>query len=125
MLYICHLFYKNCLFVRYIATGAYRVMLPKVLDLLQKETHVPASKIFPWQLYTPRDLSFHAEKHPDSGKGYENIYRRKVGHTDPEKSNKNSILALIHGLKDKLDQDSTVIFIHKKKANHNNPIHRF
>ena len=36
MLYICPLFYKNSLFVRYIATGAYRGILPKVLDMLQK-----------------------------------------------------------------------------------------
>ena len=70
-------FYKNSLFVRYIATGAYRGILPKVLDMLQKETNLPPSKIFPWQLYTPKDLSLHAEKHPDTGKAYEKIYRRK------------------------------------------------
>ena len=118
MLYICLLFYKNSLFVRYIATGAYRGMLPKVLDMLQKETNLPASKIFPWQLYTPKDLSLHADKHPDNGKAYEKIYRRKVGDPDPAKCNKNCILALINGLKNKLDVNNTVIFIHKK----NNPI---
>ena len=63
ILYICPLFYKNSLFVRYIATGAYRGILPKVLDMLQKETNLPPSKIFPWQLYTSKDLSLHAEKH--------------------------------------------------------------
>ena len=125
MLYICPLFYKNSLFVRYIATGAYRGILPKVLDMLQKETNLPPSKIFPWQLYTPKDLSLHAEKHPDTGKAYEKIYRRKVGDPDPTKCNKNSILALINGLKNTLDPSNTVIFIHKKKANPNNPIHRY
>ena len=44
MLYICPLFYKNSLFVRYIATGAYRGILPKVLDMLQKETNLPPQK---------------------------------------------------------------------------------
>ena len=125
MLYICPLFYKNSLFVRYIATGAYRGILPKVLDMLQKETNLPPSKIFPWQLYTPKDLSLHAEKHPDTGKAYEKIYRRKVGDPDPTKCNKNSILALINGLKNRLDPSNTVIFIHKKKANPNIPIHRY
>ena len=125
MLYICPLFYKNSLFVRYIATGAYRGILPKVLDMLQKETNLPPSKIFPWQLYTPKDLSLHAEKHPDNGKAYEKIYRRKVGDPDPTKCNKNSILALINGLKNRLDPSNTVIFIHKKKANTNIPIHRY
>ena len=99
MLYICPLFYKNSLFVRYIATGAYRGILPKVLDMLQKETNLPPSKIFPWQLYTPKDLSLHVEKLPDTGKAHEKIYRRKVGDSDPTKCNKNSILALINGLK--------------------------
>ena len=33
------------------------------------------SKIFPWQLYTPKDLSLHAEKHPDNGKAYEKTYQ--------------------------------------------------
>ena len=125
MLYICPLFYKNSLFVRYIATGAYRGILPKVLDMLQKETNLPPSKIFPWQLYTPKDLSLHAEKHSDNGKAYEKIYRRKVGDPDPTKCNKNCILALINGLKNRLDPSNTVIFIHKKKANPNNPIHRY
>ena len=41
MLYICPLFYKNSLFVRYIATGAYRGILPKVLHMLQKENSHP------------------------------------------------------------------------------------
>ena len=85
--------------------------------MLQKETNLPPSKIFPWQLYTPKDLSLHAEKHPDNGKAYEKIYRRKVGDPDPKKYNKNCILALINGLKNKLDVNNTVIFIHKKKAN--------
>ena len=125
MLYICPLFYKKSLFVRYIATEAYRGILPKVLDMLQKETNLPPSKIFPWQLYTPKDLSLHAEKHPDTGKAYEKIYRRKVGDPDPTKCNKNCILAFINGLKNRLDPSNTVIFIHKKKANPNNPIHRY
>ena len=93
--------------------------------MLQKETNLPPSKIFPWQLYTPKDLSLHAEKHPDTGKAYEKIYRRKVEDPDPTKCNKNCILALINGLKNKLDVNNTVIFIHKKKANPNNPIHRY
>ena len=114
MLYICPLFYKNSLFVRYIATGAYRGILPKVLDMLQKETNLPPSKIFLWQLYTPKDLSLHAEKHPDTGKAYEKIYRRKVGDPDPTKCNKNSILALINGLKNRLDPSNTVIFTRRK-----------
>ena len=125
MLYIYPLLYKNSLFVRYIATGAYRGILPKVLDMLQKETNLPPSKIFPCQLYTPNDLSLHAEKHPDNGKAYEKIYRRKVGDPDPTKCNKNCILALINGFKNKLDVNNTVIFIHKNKANPNNPIHRY
>ena len=77
MLYICPLFYKNSLFVRYIATGTYRGILPKVLDMLQKETNLPPSKIFPWQLYTPKDLSFACWETSRHWKGlWENLQKK-------------------------------------------------
>ena len=76
-------------------------------------------------VHSKGSVILHAEKHPDTGKAYEKIYRRKVGDPDPTKCNKNCILALINGLKNKLDVNNTVIFIHKKKANPNNTIHRY
>ena len=125
MLYICPLVFQEFFICKVYCNRSLQGILPKVLDMLQKETNLPPSKIFPWQLYTPKDLSVHAEKHPDTGKAYEKIYKRKVGDPDPTKCNKNCILALINGLKNRLDPSNTVIFIHKKKANPNNPIHRY
>ena len=121
-LYVLPLLYHGNLFVRYIASGSYKSALPQILDKLQEKTKIPHNRIFPWEVYTAKDLDLHRKKHSTSN--METTYTRKVGSQDSSRSNKKSVLSLLRNIKPQLDETYTILFIHKAKANPAKPTHR-
>ena len=123
MLYVLPLLYNGNLFVRYIATGSYRGFLPQILDKIQQKTTIPSNRIFPWEVYTQKDLQLH--KKSVTPKDLETTYTRKIGSQDSFKSNKKGVLPLLNQLKPKLDETYVIVFIHKCKVNAAKPTHRY
>ena len=122
LLYICPLLFKDKLFMRYIATGVYRTLIPQIIKLIQDKAGVREGQIFPWEVYTEKDLTLHGQNIKLSGG--ETTYKRKVGCQDSSKSNKKCVLSLLHSIKAQLDQIYCIVFIHKAKANPAQPTHR-
>ncbi|MCG8623683.1 MAG: hypothetical protein MJE68_17030 [Proteobacteria bacterium] len=110
------------LFIRYICTGSYKGIVPKIIQKLQDVTGLEPNKIFPWELYTEKDLKMHSTTVPATN--HETLYTRKVGSEDSGKGNKKSILSIVNSAKLQLHKTYAVIFIHKAKANPSKPVHR-
>ena len=47
----------NFILFRYIETGSYKGFLPTAMQYLKKHYSIHESKILPWQVYTPKDMS--------------------------------------------------------------------
>lgn len=123
LLYILPLLYQGKLFVRYITSGSYASLLPQILDILKKRTGIQERNIFPWQVYTPKDLFLHGQK-TGAKSDPSTTFNRKVGSQNSMRMNKKSVLGLLNGLKNKLDETYALLFIHKSKASPANPTHR-
>ena len=107
---------------RYLATGAYRTVVPRILNLLQEKTGVRQAKILPWEVYTPKDISLYG--HNMGVPASETTYKRKVGCQDSSRSNKKSVLSLLNGIRKDMDKTYSLVFIHKAKVNPAQPTHR-
>ena len=119
LVYIFPLFYQGKLYVRHLVTGAFSGILPHILDMLKHQFRVTDVNVLPWELYTRKDISLMSSKIGPTPQPA-NTFRRKFGSIDPKKCNKNSILTLL-----KYNNANSILFVHKAKADPNNPLHRY
>ena len=62
LVYILPLYYQGKLFVRYLCTGTYTSVFTSIIEYLSQKTRIPQDKIFPWEIFTPKDLHLQRKK---------------------------------------------------------------
>ena len=123
LLYVLPIYFEEKLFIRYICSGTYKSILPAIIKLLQDQFKVNERDTYPWELYTEMDIQLNNSR---IGTPYNSstTYKRKVGCENSYKSNKNCIFSILNKCKETTEETFTILFIHKARANPNNPTHR-
>ena len=123
LLYVLPIYFEEKLFIRYICSGTYKSILPAIIKLLQDQFKVNERDTYPWELYTEMDIQLNNSRIGTPFKT-STTYKRKVGCENSYKSNKNCIFSLLNKCKETTEETFTILFIHKARANPNNPTHR-
>ena len=124
VLYILPIYYQEKLFIRYICSGSYSSILPEIIKLVQTQFNSTDRNTYPWQLYTEMDIQMNCSR-IGIPHHYPTTYNRKIGCQNSSKSNKNNVFSLLNKCKATLEETYSILFIHKRQANPNNPTHRY
>jgi len=123
--YLFPVLHEGILYVRYLESGIYQGLFPKMIPLLMDAYGVTANVIFPWRVYTCYDLELQQLHRGDTKTPAYRQYVRKVGPEDKSRTNQGSIMSQINNNKAKFDSTRSIVFVHKCRANPNNKSHRY
>ena len=116
-LYIMPILHQGKLFLRFMEKGVYKGFTSKFAPVIASNLDLDPTQIFPWIVYTEKDISEEAQRNKYSGKtstGFEQLMYR----------NKKSLGNLILGMETKLNQLNAVIYIQINNPRPNCPTDR-
>ena len=113
--------FKNC---RYFESGYCTGLFQTMHNfLLEKCPQMRSCTVYPWRVYTQNDINMYSIIHPNTT-SIPKQYKRKVLSSEKADMNKTPISLLLDGLKPRLLNHYSVVFVHKAYQNPTNPTHR-